>query len=170
LRFPGFTFVINAMQPNVQPPASSTDYSGPYAILEKELAPVFIDKLPAAPFGLKEGFVKYFPWITVVLMVFMLPVVLFALGMGAVLAPISFLGGLGSGFAYTLSMLLSGAVLVLDALALPGLFGRKRSGWVWAYYAQLLSIASSLVSFSLFSILFGAAFLWLLFQVRNYYK
>lgn len=155
------------MQPNFPP---SADNAGPYAILEKELAPLFLDKLPAAPLGLKEGFVKYFPWITVVLMVLLLPVLLLALGLGTVLAPFGFLGGLGSGFLGIAALAFSVAILVLDVLALPGLFNRKRRGWVWAYYAQLLSIVSSLLSFSLFSVLLGAAFLWLLYQVRSYYK
>jgi hypothetical protein len=155
------------MQTNFPP---STDNAGPYAILEKELAPLFLDKLPPAPLGLKEGFVKYFPWITVVLMVLLLPVLLLALGLGTMLAPFGFLGGLGSGFLGIAALALSGAILVLDMLALPGLFNRKRRGWVWAYYAQLLSVLSSLLSFSLFSVLLSGAFLWLLYQVRSYYK
>jgi hypothetical protein len=157
------------MQSDIPPP-SPADYTGPYAILEKELAPLFLEKLPAASQGLKEGFVKYFPWVTVVLMVLLLPVVLLALGLGAVLAPFAYLGGLGSGFAGMLGLVLSGAILVLDVLALPGLFGRKRRGWVWAYYGQLLSVMSGLLSFSLFGLLLSGAFLWLLFQVRGYYK
>ncbi|MGY2130659.1 chromate transporter [Hymenobacter sp. HD11105] len=155
------------MQTNFPP---STDNAGPYAILEKELAPLFLDKLPPAPLGLKEGFVKYFPWITVVLMVLLLPVLLLALGLGTMLAPFGFLSGLGSGFLGIAALALSGAILVLDMLALPGLFNRKRRGWVWAYYAQLLSVLSSLLSFSLLSVLLSGAFLWLLYQVRSYYK
>jgi hypothetical protein len=77
---------------------------------------------------------------------------------------------LGSGFLGIAALALSGAILVLDMLALPGLFNRKRRGWVWAYYAQLLSVLSSLLSFSLFSVLLSGAFLWLLYQVRSYYK
>ncbi|GAA4373965.1 chromate transporter [Hymenobacter koreensis] len=152
-------------------PPSPADYTGPYdALLEKELAPLFLEKLPPAPLGLKDGFVRYFPWITVVLMVLLLPVLLLALGLGAVLAPLGFVGGLSGGLVGMVTLGLSAVILVLDLLSLPGLFGRKRRGWVWAYYAQLLGLAAGLLSFSLFSLLLGGAFLWLLFQVRGYYK
>jgi hypothetical protein len=105
-----------------------------------------------------------------VLLLLTLPAILAFLGIGAALMPVSFLGGLGSGFSYTIIMILSVVGLVLGALALPGLFNRKRSGWVLSYYAQLLSILSSLLSFSLFGILLGLLFLMLLFQVRDYYR
>ena len=151
-------------------PVTAADYPGPYALLEKELAPYFIDKAPAASIEFKEGFVKYFPWITVVLLVLLLPVLLMALGLGAALTPFGFLGGVGAGLGYVLSLVLAGATLVLDVLALPGLFGRRRSGWKWAYYGQLLSIISNVLTFSIFGILMGGLFLYLLFQVRSYYK
>jgi hypothetical protein len=158
------------MQPDLTPPVSSSEHTGPYALLEKELAPLFLDRLPPVSVGVKEGFVKYFPWITLVLMVLLLPVVILAFGLGAVLSPLSFLGGLGSGVFYIISVGLTGLVLVLDLLALNGLFNRKRRGWVLAYYAQLVSIVSSILSFSIFSILLAAGFMYLLFQVRSYYK
>ncbi|WP_046244671.1 hypothetical protein [Hymenobacter terrenus] len=152
------------------PGTSSSDYPGPYALLEKELAPYFIDKAPVAPLRLKEGFVKYFPWVAVVLLVLLLPVVLAALGLGALLSPFSFLGGLDSGFSYIMVLGLSAVTLVLDILSLSGLFNRQRVGWKWAYYSQLLSILSGVFTFSVPSILMSLLFLYLLFQVRSYYK
>lgn len=141
------------------------------AMLETELAPFFTSKAPFQfPVDFREGFVKYWPIVSLVLLLFTLPTILAFLGIGAALMPVSFLGGIGSGIGYTIIMILTVIGLVLGALALPGLFNRKRSGWGLSYYAQLLSILSSLLSFSILGILLGLLFLMLLFQVRDYYR
>jgi len=67
------------------------------------------------------------------------------------------------GFVFTV------ATVVLLALALPGLFARKRAGWVWIYYAELLSIVSSIISLSIFGVLFSLLWLYVLFQIRGMY-
>ncbi|MFD2571893.1 hypothetical protein ACFSUS_14710 [Spirosoma soli] len=59
---------------------------------------------------------------------------------------------------------------VLSVMALPGLFNRKRSGWVFTYYAQLLGVLTSALSMSVLGVLLGLAFLMLLFQVREFYS
>ncbi|AQG78364.1 chromate transporter [Spirosoma montaniterrae] len=140
------------------------------AILESELAPYFTTKAPFQfPVNFREGFVKYWPIVTLVLLILSAPALLAFLGIGAALMPVSFLGGAGAGFTYTVSMVLALIGLVLSILALPGLFNRKRQGWVFSYYAQLISILTSILSLSLFGILLGLLFLMLLFQVREYY-
>ncbi len=141
------------------------------ALLETELAPYFTTKAPFQfPVNVREGFVKYWPIVSLVLLLLTLPAILTFLGLGAALVPVSFLGGLGSGIGYTITMILTLIGLVLGALALPGLFNRKRSGWVFSYYAQIVSIVSSIFSFSIIGILLGLLFLMLLFQVRDYYN
>ncbi|GAB3223778.1 chromate transporter [Spirosoma arcticum] len=141
------------------------------ALLETELAPYFTIKAPFQfPVNFREGFVKYWPFVSLVLLLLTLPSILLFLGIGTALLPVSFVGGIGSGIGYTISMVLTVIGLVLSLLALPGLFNRKRSGWVLSYYAQLLSIVTSILSFSLIGILLGLLFLMLLFQVRDYYN
>ncbi|QIP13994.1 chromate transporter [Spirosoma aureum] len=141
------------------------------AILEAELAPYFTTKAPFQfPINFREGFVKYWPIVTLVLLVLALPAILAFLGLGTFLVPVSYAGGFGAGLGYTISMIFSLAGLVLGILALPGLFNRKRSGWVFSYYAQLIGIVSSVVVFNLVGLLFGLLFLMLLFQVRDYYN
>jgi len=141
------------------------------AMLETELAPFFTVKAPFQfPQNFREGFVKYWPIVSLVLLLLTLPAILVFLGIGAAMMPVSFLGGIGSGIGYTITMILTVIGLVLGALALPGLFNRKRSGWVLSYYAQLISILSSVFSFSIVGILLGLLFLMLLFQVRDYYR
>jgi hypothetical protein len=141
------------------------------ALLETELAPYFTVKAPFQfPINFREGFVKYWPIVSLILLLLTLPAILLFLGIGTALLPVSFVGGIGSGIGYTISMVLTVIGLVLSLLALPGLFNRKRSGWVLSYYAQLLSIVTSIFSFSLLGILLGLLFLMLLFQVRDYYN
>ncbi len=138
------------------------------ALLEAELAPYFTTKAPFQfPPEFREGFVKYWPIVSLVLLILALPAILALFGLGAF---IGMSAGVSYGAIYTIGVVFSLATTVLRALALPGLFNRKRQGWVLSYYAQLLSIVGSLVSFSLVGILLGLLFLLLLFQVRDYYN
>ncbi len=119
------------------------------------------------PDGGREWIVKFGPWITVVLLILTLPILLVALGIGAVFVPF---GGIGyaSGFG-----LLTIAVIVeigLMIAALPGLFARKMAGWRLLFYAQLVSIVFSLLSGNIVGgLLFGLIALYILFQVRTLY-
>ena len=141
------------------------------AILEAELAPYFTEKAPfQVPFNFREGFVKYWPIVSLIFLIITLPAILVFLGLGTALLPVSFLGGVGFGFQYNISMILAIAGTVLSIAALPGLFNRKRQGWVLSYYAQLISLLSSLVTLSIFSVVVGLLWLLLLFQVRSYYR
>ncbi len=132
------------------------------AIGENELAPYFTTKAPFQfPAEFRETFVKYWPYALLVLMI------LAVSGLVTLLSIISVLG-IGS-----LGVLLSVVGVVLGLLSLPGLFNRKRQGWVYSYYGQLVSLLSglfSLTSGGLLSILLGLIFLMLLFQVREYYN
>jgi hypothetical protein len=143
----------------------------PKVVFESQLEAYFIDKAPfQIPVSTKEAIVKYVPWINLVFMILLLPVVLAVLGLGALFTPLSFFGGLGGGFSYILTFIFTIAILVLRALALPGLFNRKRSGWVFSYYGDLINIVLNILSFSIIGLLFDVVFLFVLFQVRSYYK
>lgn len=140
------------------------------AVLETELAPYFTTKAPFQfPINFREGFVKWWPIVSLLFLLLTLPAILAFLGIGALFMPVSFMGGIGAGFGYSIAMVLLIVRLVLGVMSLPGLFNRKRQGWVFSYYAQLISILTSVFSFSLIGILLGLLFLMLLFQVRDYY-
>lgn len=66
--------------------------------------------------------------------------------------------------------LLSLALAAFRALSLPGLFNRTATGWRLAYYAMLIGALSGLLHFNLPALVLNGAFLYLLFQVRNYYR
>ena len=141
------------------------------ALLESELAPYFTEKAPfQIPLNFREGFVRYWPIVSLVLLILALPAILFFLGLGTALLPASFLGGISGGFIYTVSMSIALLTFVLRVAALPGLFNRRRQGWVLSYYAELINIASNLLTLSLVGILFDLLWLLLLFQVRSYYR
>jgi hypothetical protein len=123
-----------------------------------------------APFQIPEGgrewIVKYGPWITIVLLVLMLPPLLLALGLGAVILPFAAAAAPGIGIS------LIGVIVEigLTIAALPGLFARKISGWNMLFYAQIVGLVVSLLSLSIVSGLIGALIsLYILFQVRTKY-
>ena len=119
------------------------------------------------PDGLKEGIVRYGPWIAIVLLVLSLPPLLFLLGLGTLLMP---LGGVGYATGFTYLTILVIAEIGLMIAALPGLFARKMSGWRLMFYSQILSIVGSLLNEAIVSgIVGGLIGLYVLFQVRRLY-
>src|SRR4030095_12054954 len=120
------------------------------------------------PDGGREWIVKFGPWITVVLLILTLPILLFALGLGAIFIPF---GGIGyaSGFGVLTLFVIVEVGLVIAAL--PGLFARKMAGWRLLFYSQLVSIVYNVLSGHIVSgLLFGLIGLYVLFQVRSLYQ
>ena len=119
------------------------------------------------PDGGREWIVKFGPWITVVLLILTLPILLFALGLGAILIPF---GGVGYASGFGVLTLFVIVELGLMIAALPGLFARKMAGWQLLFYSQLVSIAYNILSGHIVSgLLFGLIALYILFQVRPLY-
>ncbi len=120
------------------------------------------------PDNVKEFLVKWGPWIALVLMVLALPVLLLAFGLGAILLPFA---GVGYGYSYGYLLIFTIAVFVLEAIALPGLFARKMSGWTMMFYAELARIVGALLAGAVISAVVGGIIgLYILFQVRPLYK
>lgn len=143
----------------------------PLGQLEDTLDVYFGQKAPALPKGAKDAIVNFAPWITLLLLLLSLPAVLALLGIGAILSPFSYLGGYSAGTTYTISLVLLAISVVLEALAIPGLFKKSKAGWNFVFYSSLVSIVSSLIGMQLFNMVIGAAIsFYILFQVRSYYK
>ncbi len=81
---------------------------------------------------------KFGPWITVVLLILTLPLLLVALGIGAVFVPF---GGVGYATGFGVLTIFVIVEIGLMIAALPGLFARKMAGWRLLFYSQLVSIA-----------------------------
>lgn len=144
--------------------------------LEETLDLYLVKKAPfQLPANAKELIVKIAPWATLIILIITLPLVLLAFGLGALVAPFSFLAGpqygVAYGTSYVISMVVLAVALIMEALAIPGLFARSMKGWRLVYYSTLISLVSSLIQFNIFGGLFSALIgLYFLFQIKSYYK
>lgn len=148
-----------------------TDLKSGVNQLESTLEEYLVKKAPALPENVKELIVKFAPYITLIMLIMALPAVLVLFGIGALLTPFSYMGGVNAGMTYTVSMVVLAVSLVLEALAIPGLFKRTKQGWNLVFYSALVSAVSSLVSFNIVNLVIGTLIsLYFLFQVKSYYK
>ena len=151
---------MNQTNPAGSPPSSKNVI----ALLEYYL----VTKAPfQIPDNWREWIVKWAPWIQVVLLVLLLPLILFALGLGTLVLP--FMGTKVVGGFFGIILLLAQTALM--AAAIPGLFKRSMTGWNLAFYGQIVTVLSNLVHVDILSGLIGALLsFYVLFQVRSYYK
>lgn len=146
-------------------------YKSYFKQLEDLLAEYLVKKAPALPTNAKEAIVKFAPWATVVIFILTLPIILAVLGLGTIVAPFILLGGLTGGQNFILTLVFSGVQLVLEAMAIPGLFKKSRSAWNLVFYASLVGAVQNVATFNLGGLVIGTLLsLYILFQVREYYK
>jgi hypothetical protein len=131
-------------------------------------------KAPALPPNVKELIVKFAPWLTVIGVVISIPALLTLLGLGglvAITAPLGGVSGVQSGFGYLVSMVFLVATIVLEGLAIPGLFAKTRQGWLMVFYSILVNALGSLLQFQIVGAVLGLIIGgYFIFQVREYYK
>jgi len=105
------------------------------------------------------------------MMILAAPVLLAALGIGTFLSPFAFMGGINAGFGYMAGLLFSVVVIVLELIALPGLFKREMKSWRLMYYVTLLNAVHNAISLNISGLVIGTLLsMYILFQVREYYK
>lgn len=140
--------------------------------LESFLELYLVTKAPfSLPNNWKEFIVKVAPWLTLVVIILALPIILGLLGFGAILAPISFLGGVSAGVTSMLTTVVTAISLILEAVALPGLFKRTKKAWYLVYYSTLLASLTNIISFNVGGFVIGTVLsLYVLFQIKSYYK
>lgn len=149
----------------------STDLKGLMAKVDAFLTEYLTKKAPSLPENAKEAIVKYSPYIALVFLVLALPALLAILGISAFLSPMAYLGGVGNGLSFSIAGLVLLASLVVEAIAIPGLFSRKKSAWNLMYYSTLVNAVYQLLQFNLGSLIIGTGIsLYILFQVRSFYK
>jgi hypothetical protein len=134
----------------------------------EQLEYYFVTKAPfQLPVSAKEWLVKFGPWLTLIGMLILLPVMLALFGLDAYLS--SFGGYYAS--SWTLVSVLGLVVFVLEGLAIPGLFARKTSGWNMLFYANAVNVLSSLFAGDLVGAVLGFVIsFYFLFQVKSYYS
>lgn len=132
-----------------------------------------VKKAPALPKNIKEVIVALAPWLEIIGVVLTIPALFAVLGFNAMMYGTPYGGYVAAKTGYNFSLatifLLAGMVLML--LAIPGLFKRSKSGWNYVFYSVLVNAVYSLISMQLFGLIVGSLIsLYLLFQVRSYYK
>lgn len=142
--------------------------------LEKTLDMYFGKKAPALPNNAKELIVKIAPYLVILSLILTIPAILLIFGLGSVATVFAPLGGVRSVVALPtmwVGILLLVPVVVLEAMAIPGLFSKSAKAWQYMYWAQLISVVSSLVQLNLVSAILSALIgFYLLFQVKSFYK
>ena len=149
-------------------PVSST--ANPLNQLENLLDLYLGQKAPALPANIKEMIVNFAPWLVIIAIIFSAPAILAFLGLGAFLSSFGHIGGYRYGFAGGFSLLVLALSLILEAIAVPGLFKRTARSWRLVYYACLINAVYSLIHFNLGSLIIGIGLsLYILFQIKKYY-
>ncbi|HPI67555.1 MAG TPA: chromate transporter [bacterium] len=153
--------------------AGGQNNSGPQAPakgLMETLEYYFVTKAPfQIPANIRELIVKFTPWINVIFLLTIVPLVLTVVGLSSLFT--FYAGSYFYHAGWGVYNIISLVTLVLGIMALPGLFKRTISGWKFTFYEIVVSFVGSLFSGSiiggLISLVIG---LFVLFQVKSYYK
>jgi hypothetical protein len=140
--------------------------------LEETLETYMVKKAPfSIPENWKELIVKFVPYLIILRIIFSVPTVFLGLGLGALVSPFSSFLGPSYGFNYLLSIIVLGVGIILEAMAVPGLFKRQEKSWRLLFYSSLVSALSGILGRDLIGTIIGVLLSWyILFQVKEYYK
>ncbi|MEN9407672.1 MAG: hypothetical protein RLZZ455_888 [Candidatus Parcubacteria bacterium] len=142
--------------------------------LETTLELYFVKKAPALPLNIKEIIVKIAPYLTIISLILTIPAILLLFGLGSVATMLAPMGGVQTVTGLPtmwLGIVLLIPVVILEAMAIPGLFARKATGWRYMYWAQLVGVVSNLVSLNIMGAIIGAIIgFYFLFQIKSHYK
>jgi len=142
--------------------------------LETTLEQYFVKKAPALPANIKDLIVKFAPYLSIISAVITVPAILVLFGLGSIattLAPMAGVSGVNALPTMWLGILLLIPVVVLEIMAIPGLFARSIKGWRYVYWAQLISVASNLVQLNIVGAIIGAIIgFYFIFQIKSHYK
>jgi hypothetical protein len=130
-------------------------------------------KLPLAPPGLLDGYMRFAPWIAIVFGVLGVLLMLVGMGLATFLTPLAVVFGGASGLGYGGSLFLSLIVGLLSAaLEVVGgylMLQRKSTGWWILGLGILVSILTNLVRGSLLVLIVMALIAYIHLQVKPNY-
>lgn len=140
--------------------------------LEETLETYLVDKAPfQIPQGGKDFIVMVAPWLIIITALMALPAIMALIGLGGMMGPWTMNYRFGFGSGWWISTVILAISVVFELVALPGLFARTMQGWRYVFYAQLVSIVSSLVVWNIGGAIIGGIIgLYILFQVKEMYK
>lgn len=164
-------------QEQTTPKSEQKDMKGMLAQFEAFLEEYMVKKAPfTLPLGAKEFIVKIAPYLVIIGAILVLPAIFMALGFSAFLTPFAMMGGYayGSvwGFGMIVSLVTSVIALILEVMAVPGLFKLTKGSWKLVFYASIVSLIGGILSIHGFiGAIIGAIICWyILFQVKDMYK
>lgn len=128
-------------------------------------------KAPPLPKGARDFLYSVTPWISLIFGILTVLGSLSAFGLSAVFSPFASMGG-GAGFAAGLMIASALGIIqgVLMVAAFPGLRKGALKGWTLLFWAEVLGIVASAVLISVTGAVGGLIVLYLLFQIKSYYK
>ena len=157
--------------------SDKADFGGALKNLESTLEEYLVKKAPfQLPKYVKEIIVKFAPYLAILGVVMGIPGVLALLGAGTILAPLGLVGGMMTGrpflgIGFIVNVLFLGVMVLLEALAIPGLFSRSKKAWTFLYWSSLVGVVQNVVSFNIGGVIIGGLIsMYFLFQVKEYYK
>ena len=138
--------------------------------LETKLEDFFTKKVWNLPTKVKEVIVKLLPYLSLLALVVMIPMVLSLVGL-TILSPLAYVGGLRAGIGYSVSIIFALMVGVLAIIIIPGLFKKEKKAWKVMYWISLINAVSTLLRMDLGELIIGTGLSWyVLFQIKEYYK
>ena len=149
------------------------DVKGLIGQLEALLDEYMVKKAPfALPKEVKEFIAKISPYLIIIFAIMAIPAILAALGLTAIVAPFAMLGGHVWGFGATISLVAAIITIVMEVMAVPGLFKRTKASWNLVFYASIVSLVGGIISVNgIVGAIIGAIIGWyILFQVKELYK
>lgn len=149
------------------------DAMGLVGKLEALLDEYMVTKAPfQIPMGGKEFLAKVAPYLIIIFAILAVPAILALLGLSAILAPAGMMaGGMGWGWYSIVAAATSIVTLVLEVMAIPGLFKRTHAAWRLLFYASIVSFVGSILSLNIIGAVIGGLIGWyILFQMKELYK
>lgn len=139
--------------------------------LEKSLETYFLHKAPKMPQELQDILVKFGPWLMLLMLIFSVVGLLGSLAAGSFVTPFAYAAGKTAGILFTIIWALSIVILVIQAMALPGLFKREMRSWRLLFYATLVGILQNVIAMNFLGLIIGAAIgFYILFQIKHNYR
>jgi len=142
------------------------------AQLEVTLDEYMVKKAPfALPLGLKGFLAAIAPYLIIISVILALPFILAALGLSTAFAPFAMMGGYGWGTGMMITFATTAIVLVLEVMAVPGLFKRTKASWNLMFYASLVNLVGGILALNVVGAIIGTIIGWyIIFQMKELYK
>jgi hypothetical protein len=138
--------------------------------LEMKLDKFFNEKVWQMPKKAREIIVKVLPYLAVLSLLAIIPMILSLLGL-TMLTPFVYMKGMRVGLSYSVSILFTLVCGILAVVIIPGLFKKQMKVWKIMFWMSLINAVGAILKMDLGSLIIGTGLSWyVLFQIKEYYK